>query len=322
MTTSYLVRNPIELSSLGFGCAPVMGRVDKSQALRAMAEAFDLGVTHFDVARSYGFGQAEQVVGAFIKGRRAEVTITSKFGVVPPHLSSRTKALIPVARMMASWAPQLKAKIKKKSGQLLVARNFDVSYARKCLDQSLAAMATDYIDIYLVHEPDATLLKNPEEIRSLLEDCVRAGKIRRWGFAYQAVQDYEWACDLGGDVLQFEGNVETLPRCGAIFGDVRQKIVTRPFRGGFTEKPARNATLEEMGLTQTLEDMGASVADVFLCLANQMAGQSGSVLCSMFSSAHIKKNVQSIAQFSKDPRMHEVLEKLRYRIQHMPKRLA
>lgn len=316
------MRNPIELSSLGFGCAPVMGKVGRPEALRAMAEAFDLGVTHFDAARSYGFGQAEQVLGAFIKGRRAQVTITSKFGVIPPRLSLHTKTLIPVTRMMARWVPHLKAKLKKKSGKLLAARNFDASYARECLDQSLAAMATDYIDIYLVHEPDAALLKNPEELCRLLDDCLRAGKIRRWGFAYQAVQDYEWACDLGGDVIQFEGNIETLPKCGAILDDARQKIITRPFIGGFGEKPVLNTALEEMGLTGTLKDMGASVADVSLCLGSQLAGQSGTVLCSMFSSVHIKNNVRAITQFSQDPRMHDVLDKLRHGIQSVSKRSA
>ena len=301
------MREPIQLSALGFGCAPVMGKVGKSQALRAMAEAFDLGVTHFDVARSYGFGQAEHVVGAFIKGRRDKVTVTTKFGVVPPRLSFRTKALIPVARMVAKFMPHLKAKLKNKSGQLLAERNFDTAYARKCLDHSLTALATDYIDIYLVHEPDAALLKNPEELCRLLEDSVRAGKIRRWGFAYQATQDYEWAGALGGDVIQFEGNVETLPRCGAILNDARQRIVTRPFMGGFAEKPALQTVLQDLQLTATVQELGASLADVSLCLAHELAGQSGTVLCSMFSPQHIQKNVQALNQFGSDPRMMKVV---------------
>ena len=64
------MREPIPLSHLGFGCAPIMGRISKSHALRALAFSFDCGVTHFDVARSYGFGQAEEIVGGFIKGKR------------------------------------------------------------------------------------------------------------------------------------------------------------------------------------------------------------------------------------------------------------
>ena len=85
-------------AALGFGCAPIMGRIGKAQALDAMAEAHALGVTHFDVARSYGFRHAERVVGAFIAGRRDRVSITTKFGVVPPVLSMGTRLLIPAAR--------------------------------------------------------------------------------------------------------------------------------------------------------------------------------------------------------------------------------
>jgi hypothetical protein len=304
------MRDPIQLSALGFGCAPVMGKVGKSQALRAMAEAFDLGVTHFDVARSYGFGQAEHVVGAFINGRRDKVTVTSKFGVVPPQLSLRSKAAIPVARMVAKFMPHLRARLKNKSGQLLAERNFDAAYARKCLDQSLTALATDYIDIYLVHEPDAALLKNPEELCNLLEDSVRAGKIRRWGFAYQSTQDYEWAGALGGDVIQFEGNVQTLPMCGDILADARQRIVTRPFMGGIAEKPRMQTILQDLELIATVQQLGASLADVSLCLSHELAGLSGTVLCSMFSSTHIQKNVHALNQFASDPLMIKVISAL------------
>ena len=304
------MRDIIKLSALGFGCAPVMGKVGKTQALRAMAEAFGLGITHFDVARSYGFGCAEYVVGSFVKGRRDKVTITTKFGVVPPRLSFRTKALIPVARMVAEFMPHLKARMKNKSGQLLAERNFDIAYARKCLDQSLIALATDYIDIYLIHEPDLDSLKNSAELCRFLENSVNTGKIRRWGFAYQAPQDYEWAGTLGGDAIQFEGNIKTLPRCGEILNDARQRIVTRPFMGGFSEKPALQNMLEDLILVEAMQDMGASLADVSLCLARELAGQSGTVLCSMFSPQHIQKNVRALSKFGGDPRMFKVVSKV------------
>lgn len=301
------MRDSLQLTALGFGCAPVMGKIGKSQALRAMTEAFDLGVTHFDVARSYGFGEAEKVVGSFIKGRRDKVTVTTKFGVVPPNLSLRTKTLIPIARMMTKFLPHLKTKLKKKSGQLLVERNFDTKYARKCLDQSLAYLSTDYIDIYLIHEPDVASLKNSDALCRLLEDNVRAGKIRRWGFAYQAPQDYEWDAALGGSIIQFEGNIETLPNCGSILDDMRQRIVTRPFMGGLTENSVMQSMLKKLSLTSTVQELGASLADVSLCLAHTLAGPHGTVLCSMFSPQHIQNNVLSIKQFGSNQKMIKVV---------------
>lgn len=301
------MRDPIQLSALGFGCASISGKVGKSQALRAMAEALDLGITHFDVARSYGFGQAEYVVGAFIKGGRDKVTITSKFGVVPPQLSLRTKMSIPIARIATKFLPQLRSRLKKRSGQLLASRNFDVSYARHCLNQSLAALATDYIDVYLIHEPDKASLTNPEDLQLFLEDCVRDGKIRRWGWAYQSAQDHEWAGILGGDIIQFEGNIKTLPACGAILDDVRQRIVTRPFMGGLTESCGLRTILQDLDLIAIVQELGASLADVSLCLGHDLAGQSGTVLCSMFSPEHIQKNVYSMKKFANDPLMNKVI---------------
>jgi len=304
------MRESLQLSPLGFGCAPIMGKVGKSQALRSMSFAFDLGVTHFDVARSYGFGRAEQVVGQFLQGRRDKVTITSKFGVVPPTLSLRTKAMIPIARTVATLFPQLKARLKRKSGQLLAERRFDVAFAQQCLNQSLFELATDYIDIYLIHEPDAALLTNPEQIARFLEDNVNAGKIRRWGFAYDSVEDYEWASVLGGDIIQFEGNIDTLSSCGPILADARQRIVTRPFMGGLNGKQALGDLVQDLELNSMLQELGVSLADMSLCLSHRIAGQFGSVLCSMFSPEHIRNNVRSINELSGDERMIEIIDKI------------
>ena len=304
------MRDPIQLSPLGFGCAPVMGKIGKRQAMTAMLEAFDLGVTHFDVARSYGFGRAEQVVGQFFEGRRDQVTVTSKFGVVPPTLSLRSRAIIPLARTAVNLFPQLKSRLKKKSGQLLAERRFDVTFAQQCLHQSLSELATDYIDIYLIHEPDMAMLKNPEEITEFLEHNVTTGNIRRWGVAYGLIEDYEWASYLGGDVIQFEGNTETLPQCGTILGDARQRIITRPFLGGLVDKSALESLVQELALASALRELNASLADVSLCLAHHLAGQTGSVLCSMFYSEHIRKNVRAINELTGDPQMVRVINKV------------
>src|SRR5580704_5522793 len=53
----------LRTSVLGFGCGSVMGRVGRSASLRAMDAAWESGITLFDTARSYGFGEAEAVGG-------------------------------------------------------------------------------------------------------------------------------------------------------------------------------------------------------------------------------------------------------------------
>jgi aryl-alcohol dehydrogenase-like predicted oxidoreductase len=150
-------------------------------------------------------------------------------------------------------------------------------------------------------------MTNPEELCRFLDESVIAGKIRRWGFPHRSVQDYEWAGAIGGDVIQFEGNADTLPKCNAILDDARQKIVTRPFMGGLAENPTLQTILQDLQMTATLQALGASLADVSLCLSHALAGRSGTVLCSMFSPQHIEKNIKALSQFGNDPQMMKVV---------------
>lgn len=296
---------PIYLSPLGFGCAPIMGKVAKAQAVRAMSMAFDLGVTHFDVARSYGFGRAESVVGRFLKGRRDKATLTTKFGVVPPTLRLITKAMIPVARSAAKIFPQLRKNLKNKSGKLLAERRYDLAYAKQCLDKSLSELMTDYIDIYLIHEPEIGVLANQDELSQFLEDSVVAGKIRRWGMAYRQTIDYQWAGKSSGDLIQFEGNIETLANCLPILSDTRQRVVTRPFGGGNF-----NSWQSIFSKKTVFKDIGVNMCDVSLLLARRLAGVNGSVVCSMFSLDHIQKNVCAMEKYSGDMRMQELIDQI------------
>jgi aryl-alcohol dehydrogenase-like predicted oxidoreductase len=85
-------------SVLGFGCGSVMGRVGKAASLRAMNAAWDAGITFFDTARAYGFGEAEGVLGEFLKGKRERAVIATKYGIVPQRLSAVKKIAVPLVR--------------------------------------------------------------------------------------------------------------------------------------------------------------------------------------------------------------------------------
>jgi len=61
-------------SRLGFGCGGVMGRVGRGQSLRAIAAALDGGITRFDVAPLYGYGEAE-VLGEALADKRDLVVL-------------------------------------------------------------------------------------------------------------------------------------------------------------------------------------------------------------------------------------------------------
>ena len=58
-----------------------MGRVGRKKSLYAMEQAYESGVTYYDTARSYGYGEAEKILGYFSKDKRDKIIITTKFGI-------------------------------------------------------------------------------------------------------------------------------------------------------------------------------------------------------------------------------------------------
>ncbi len=70
-------RDDVELSIVGFGAIVVIG-MEQSQANRTVAEVIDRGVNYFDVAPSYGRGEAQRKLGPALKGHRDEVFLACK----------------------------------------------------------------------------------------------------------------------------------------------------------------------------------------------------------------------------------------------------
>ena len=185
------------MTYLGFGCASVMGKVGKGDAFNAMAVALEHGITHFDIARSYGFGRAEAVLGQFLKGRRDKVTVTTKFGVVPPRLSLKHKLIMPVARQAMQVLPALASRARKQSAVLLADRCFDVGYAQTCLHESLRQLQTDHVDVYLLHEPVSLTPDQRHALQRFMLEAKQAGKVSQWGIACYQPADLGWARSAG-----------------------------------------------------------------------------------------------------------------------------
>ena len=110
----------------------------RAREIATLRAGLDLGLTLIDTAEMYGEGLAEALVAEAIEGRRDEVFIVSK---VYPHNASRR------------------------------------GVAAAC-ERSLARLATDRIDLYLLHWRGSVPLA--ETVRGF-EDLQRAGKIRHWG---------------------------------------------------------------------------------------------------------------------------------------------
>jgi aryl-alcohol dehydrogenase-like predicted oxidoreductase len=160
-----------EVSALGFGCASLGSRVSEAQGLRALGLAFERGVTWYDVAPPYGYGEAEGVLGKFLVGRRDRAVICTKFGVPRPVVSPAMRFIRPWARALARAFPQLRGGLRKAwaagGRDRLRAEQIESSVV-----ESLRRLRTDYIDVLALHEPgprDCTSEAILRELRRMIE---------------------------------------------------------------------------------------------------------------------------------------------------------
>lgn len=164
---------------LGFGCAHLPGRLARREALAVLETAFDAGIRHFDVARMYGDGQAEGIVGAFARGRRAELSLVTKAGITPASHGIAARTL----RQALHAAPALATFIPAAARDALAPRfgQFAPAQIRDSLEKSLRELQTDYIDALLLHECAPHHVT--DELKLTLERLKADGKIKRWGIA-------------------------------------------------------------------------------------------------------------------------------------------
>ena len=123
-------------------------RGDEAKAVAALRRGLDLGMTHIDTAEMYGSGAAERRIARAIAGRRDEVFLVSK---VLPQNASRAGTV------------------------------------RAC-EQSLARLATDRLDLYLLHWPGDHPLA---ETAAAFEQLRAEGKILAWGVSNFDVPELE-----------------------------------------------------------------------------------------------------------------------------------
>ena len=80
-----LGRSGLTVSAIGLGCmgmSQAYGTRDDEESMRTLHRALDLGLTFLDTADAYGDGANERLVGGAIRGRRAEVVLATKFGIL------------------------------------------------------------------------------------------------------------------------------------------------------------------------------------------------------------------------------------------------
>jgi D-threo-aldose 1-dehydrogenase len=181
MRTVSLPGTDLHPSRLGFGSASLMARLGRSESVRLLEVAHESGITHFDTARAYGYGEAETALGEFLSRRRDAVTVTTKLGIVPPRRSRYLQAGKAAARVAVRRVPALRPLLRRRAQSLGEAGAFDPATARASLETSLRELRTETVDFVLLHECRPADLSSG--LLEFLEQAVREGKARHFGVA-------------------------------------------------------------------------------------------------------------------------------------------
>jgi D-threo-aldose 1-dehydrogenase len=174
----------ITTTVLGFGCSRLLGPKSVAEALRLLETAYDAGIRHFDVARAYGSGDAEGVLGRFIATRRDQVTVTTKFGISPRPIMDERRLLLAGARTLMKVSPLVRRFLGRQGARLVKRKAFSADDASGSLETSLRELRTDYIDLLLLHDCDPADCS--PELLEFLNGAVSTGKIRAFGVGTSA----------------------------------------------------------------------------------------------------------------------------------------
>jgi methylglyoxal reductase len=167
-----LGQSGIEASVVGIGTWAVggwmWGGADEAKSIEAIHASLDAGINFVDTAPAYGLGFSESVVGKAIAGRRDNVVLATKAGLV--------------------WHVRKGEHFLDQDGKPIY-RYLGAESLRYEIEESLKRLNTDYIDLYQTHWQDATT-PIEETMRTLL-DLKREGKIRAIGVSNATVHDLE-----------------------------------------------------------------------------------------------------------------------------------
>lgn len=170
----------LSVSRLGFGTSKLFRLHTSRERQRVLDAAFDAGIRHFDTARMYGLGMAEQELGRFLARHRGTITVATKFGIPVSTVGSLLRPIQGLVRRVVGSMPGVQQRLRKRPSPLMAGRCFDLTTARKCLETSLRALRVETIDFFYLHEPN-TLSTIPPEMEEFLAAARDRGQIRAWG---------------------------------------------------------------------------------------------------------------------------------------------
>lgn len=133
------------------GMSDFYGPLDDTESLRTLERTLDLEIDFFDTADMYGVGKNEELLAKFLKGRRGQVVLATKFGFV------------------------------RKPDGAFVGINGKPEYVKEACEASLRRLQVDTIDLYYLHRKDPEV--PIEDTVGAMARLVEEGKVRYLGLS-------------------------------------------------------------------------------------------------------------------------------------------
>ncbi len=161
MNYNRLGRTDIMVSEVGFGAWSIAldwwgKKIEEDEAERMLKKAYDVGINLFETGDMYGKGKSERIIGRVFKDMRDEVVISTKYGY----------DFEGVEQIGHSELPQ----------------KFDEAFTRKALRNSLERLQTDHLDMYGLHNPKLSHIRD-DAIFSVLDGLIADETIKAYQVA-------------------------------------------------------------------------------------------------------------------------------------------
>jgi aryl-alcohol dehydrogenase-like predicted oxidoreductase len=248
----------LSVSVVGLGCNNFGMRIDAAATERVVGAALDAGITFFDTADIYGGTNSEVFLGRALARRRHQAIVATKFGMAVDDTR----------------------------------RGARPEYVRRAVEDSLKRLATDYIDLYQLHQPDPDV--PIADTLGALDELVKAGKVKEIGCSNFSAEQLDEAARAAPGQARFvsvqneysllhrEPEKRVLPACARLgvaflpYFPLASGLLTGKYQPGTTAPPdsrlslswtARFTTEKNVRIAEALKAVAAARRHTLLELA-------------------------------------------------------